>query len=295
MLVNVAFLTLLERKILSYRQIRKGPNKVRLGGITQPFADVIKLFLKEKTFLVNINQNIYIFSPVLGIFLISFLWISTPILRLPVSIKARWVLTLLILSVGVYPILLSGWRSNRKYSFLGAIRGVAQVISYEVILTIIIFLFLFFSGGSMLSSPILLNRYCQFLVLAPPLYLVWIFCCIAESNRTPFDFSEGERELVSGFNTEYRSGRFALIFIAEYLRILFLRILSATLLFPRRRIFFFCFIWINRFLWIWLRGTFPRHRYDLIIIFSWKSILPPIRVVLLLGVFVETIVVYFRI
>jgi NADH-ubiquinone oxidoreductase chain 1 len=149
---------------------------------------------------------------------------------------------------------------------LGAVRGVAQIVSYEVILTLIVFLMLIMSGGLVdVSSVMKINEYFGLVFLIPFVYVLWIFCCVMESNRSPFDFSEGESELVSGFNTEYRAGGFALIFIAEYLRILFLRILGAILVRQRRRIVFFMILVVNRFVWIWLRGTFPRHRYDLVI------------------------------
>lgn len=164
------------------------------------------------------------------------------------SLGARWVFVLMVLSFGVYPLLLSGWRSNRKYSFLGRIRAIAQTISYEIVLTLLVFLVLVIRSGVTLGSSMKINNYFFFLLVVPPFYFLWIFRCVAESNRSPFDFSEGERELVSGFNTEFGSGLFALIFMAEYLSILFLRILGAGMILSKVGGRFFFIIWVNRFI-----------------------------------------------
>jgi NADH-ubiquinone oxidoreductase chain 1 len=218
--------------------------------------------------------------------------VSTPLSLNPISLGSRWIFLLIILRFGIYPMLLAGWSSNRKYSFLGAIRRVAQVISYEIVLTVILFSILILRAGSLTRSVININKYILLIIIFPPFYIVWILRCIAESNRTPFDFAEGERELVSGFNTEFSSGGFAIIFISEYLRILFLRIIRASLIRKDSNSIFFLLVWINTFLWIWIRRTFPRHRYDLIIILTWKSLLPLLRIFYLRTVLLE-LIIYF--
>jgi len=277
MLVNVAFLTLIERKILACIQIRKGPNKVRFIGFLQPFSDVLKLFSKERIFLVDRNYYIYLIAPMFRIFFILVIWCSYPLEGKLLDIQYSWVFLLIIFSFTVYPTLISGWARNRKYSYLGAIRRTAQIISFEIVFSLIVFFILYMgSEGASLNSFIYFNRYIKGIFLFPMIFPIWILTCVIESNRSPFDFAEGERELVSGFNTEYRAGGFALIFIAEYLRILFLRILRASFFRISRNIQFYIIMIVNRFIWLWLRGTFPRHRYDLMIIFTWKSILPVI-------------------
>jgi NADH-ubiquinone oxidoreductase chain 1 len=228
-LLNVAFFTLLERKILGLRQARKGPNKVAFGGLLQPFADAIKLFLKERAGLYFSNYFLFLFSPVLAIFLILWLWAVIPLSRGALPVLYSALIFLVILSLNLYPLLIAGWASNSKYALVGAIRGVAQTISYEIRLALLLLRFLSAAGSARIGRWLWEARRSSLLLLALPLLVLWVISCVAETNRTPFDFAEGESELVSGFNIEYGAVGFALIFIAEYARILFLRLLRAAL------------------------------------------------------------------
>lgn len=266
-LIGVAFLTLLERKVLGYIQIRKGPNKVGFIGILQPFGDAIKLFSKEQVFPLMSNFNLYYFCPVFNLFLSLFLWISIPFFSFYLGFRFSILFFLSVSSLGVYTIILAGWSSNSNYAMLGRLRSVAQTISYEVSLSLIFLSFLFLISGFNFSLFLFYQKYLWFLFLFFPLCLIWFVSRLAETNRTPFDFAEGESELVSGFNVEYRGGGFALIFIAEYSSILFIRIVC-SLVFLGGNYFswlFFGKILFMSFLWIWVRGTLPRYRYDKLI------------------------------
>jgi len=275
-LVAVAFLTLLERKILGYIQIRKGPNKVGFMGLLQPFADAVKLFTKEQTLPTMSNFIPYYLSPVFRLFIALLVWLVAPFDRGLVSFKIRVLFFLCCTRLGVYSMMGAGWSSNSKYALLGCLRAVAQTISYEVRLALILLRFLFLVGGFDLGLFTEYQRYLWFMVLTFPLALVWFASCLAETNRTPFDFAEGESELVSGFNTEYRRGGFALIFIAEYASILFIRMLFSLIFLGgelRRLVFYLKAVFIS-FCFVWVRGTLPRFRYDKLMYLAWKRFLP---------------------
>lgn len=275
-LVAVAFLTLLERKILGYIQIRKGPNKVGFIGLLQPFADAVKLFTKEQTLPTMSNFIPYYLSPVFRLFIALLVWLVAPFDRGLVSFKIRVLFFLCCTRLGVYSMMGAGWSSNSKYALLGCLRAVAQTISYEVRLALILLRFLFLVGGFDLGLFTEYQRYLWFMVLTFPLALVWFASCLAETNRTPFDFAEGESELVSGFNTEYRRGGFALIFMAEYASILFMRMLFSLIFLGgelRRLVFYLKAVFI-RFCFVWVRGTLPRFRYDKLMYLAWKRFLP---------------------
>jgi len=188
----------------------------------------------------------------------------------------------MILSLNIYPILLIGWSSRNKFSIIGALRGVAQTISYEIRLALIVLIILIYLRLLDLSSLTKFKAYYKFFFMVPPIFYLWVVSRLAETNRTPFDFSEGERELVSGFNTEFRAVRFALIFMAEYGRIYFLRAITALVFYWGTTWFIIRFIIVRIvFTWIWVRATFPRYRYDLLIRLAWKRILPAVlRIVL---------------
>lgn len=275
-LVGVAFLTLLERKVLAYIQIRKGPNKVGIIGILQPFADAIKLFTKEQTYPTISNFLPYYLSPVFRLFVSLIVWLTMPyeigLFRFSMGI----LFFLCCTRLGVYTTIGAGWSSNSKYALLGRLRAVAQTISYEVRLALILLSFIILVGGFNISLFSLYQRDCWFVFLTLPLSLIWFASCLAETNRTPFDFAEGESELVSGFNTEYSRGGFALIFLAEYARILFIRILVALLFLGGDliRMFFYIKLVFVSFCFIWVRGTLPRFRYDKLIYLAWKRFLP---------------------
>nr|APX39567.1 NADH dehydrogenase subunit 1 [Cryptocephalus pusillus] len=275
-LVSVAFLTLFERKILGYIQIRKGPNKVGFMGLLQPFSDAVKLFSKEQTYPYYSNFNLYYLSPVLSLFFSLLLWFSMPFFTYLLSFNLSVMFMLSVSSLGVYCIMLAGWSSNSNYSLLGSLRAVAQTISYEVSLFIIFLSFLFVVLSYSFIDFLKYQENIWFFFMMLPLCFMWFVTCLAETNRTPFDFAEGESELVSGFNVEYSSGSFAMIFMAEYSSIIFMSMVCSLLFLGGNfnSFTFFLKIGFISFLWIWVRGTLPRYRYDKLMYLAWKSYLP---------------------
>nr|YP_010610490.1 NADH dehydrogenase subunit 1 [Graphium antiphates]WAP90818.1 NADH dehydrogenase subunit 1 [Graphium antiphates] len=276
LLIGVAFLTLLERKVLGYIQIRKGPNKLGFMGMLQPFSDAIKLFTKEQIFPNYSNYLSYYFSPVVGFILSLMIWMLIPYYFNMISFNLGILFFLCCTSLGVYTIMISGWSSNSNYSLLGGLRAVAQTISYEVSLALILM-----SSIVMIMDFNMMNfnnyqNMIWFGVFMMPLSLCWFSSMLAETNRTPFDFAEGESELVSGFNVEYSSGGFALIFLAEYSMILFMSMLFVLVYMGgfSLKLSFYLKLSIISFLFIWVRGTLPRYRYDKLMYLSWKSYLP---------------------
>nr|QYK19523.1 NADH dehydrogenase subunit 1 [Neotriplax arisana] len=275
-LIGVAFLTLMERKVLGYIQIRKGPNKVGFMGILQPFSDAVKLFSKEQSYPLMSNFALYYFSPIMNLLLALILWMCMPFFTVLVSFNFSFLFFLSVSSLGVYTIMLAGWSSNSNYSMLGSMRSIAQTISYEVSLILLLVSFLYL----ILSLNIIdLNKYQEytwFLFLMFPLCLMWVVSSLAETNRTPFDFAEGESELVSGFNVEYSSGGFAFIFLAEYANILLMSMICSMLFLGAElmTLGFFLKMVFMAFFWIWSRGTLPRYRYDKLMYLAWKSYLP---------------------
>lgn len=275
-LVGVAFFTLLERKVLGYIQIRKGPNKVGFIGVLQPFSDAIKLFRKEQNNPLISNYYIYYFSPVFNLFVSLFLWICMPFLTLFLNFDFRVLFFLCCSSLGVYTVMVAGWSSNSNYSLLGGLRSVAQTISYEVSLSLILLSFLVLIFRLNIIDFLKYQVYLWGIFICLPLGIIWFVSSLAETNRTPFDFSEGESELVSGFNIEYRRGGFAIIFLAEYSSIIFMRILFCVIFLGADLIswlFFVKLVFVS-FIFIWIRGTLPRFRYDKLMYLAWKSFLP---------------------
>uniref|UniRef100_A0AAU7YT52 NADH-ubiquinone oxidoreductase chain 1 n=1 Tax=Rhaphidophora duxiu TaxID=3229864 RepID=A0AAU7YT52_9ORTH len=275
-LVGVAFLTLLERKVLGYIQIRKGPNKVGFIGVPQPFSDAIKLFSKEQTYPSMSNYFLYYFSPVFSLYLALLVWMIYPFLTFLFSFNFGLLFFLCCTSMGVYTVMIAGWSSNSNYALLGGLRAVAQTISYEVSLALILFSFIFLVDSYSLLMFSSYQLFIWFVFITFPLALSWFASCLAETNRTPFDFAEGESELVSGFNVEYSSGGFALIFLAEYASILFMSMLFCVIFLGCDVISFIFFVKISfiSFMFIWVRGTLPRFRYDKLMYLAWKSFLP---------------------
>nr|UKG18935.1 NADH dehydrogenase subunit 1 [Dendrolimus punctatus] len=275
-LIGVAYMTLLERKLLGYIQIRKGPNKVGFIGILQPFSDAIKLFTKEQTYPNFSNYFSYYFSPIISFILSLVIWMLIPYFFNLISFNLGLLFFLSCTSMGVYTVMVAGWASNSNYSLLGGLRAVAQTISYEVSLALILMssvvmimsfnLFMFFNYQS----------YIWMFMFMYPLALCWMSSSLAETNRTPFDFAEGESELVSGFNVEYSSGGFALIFLSEYSSILFMSFLFVILYLGGYDMTFLFYLKMSMvsFLFIWVRGTLPRYRYDKLMYLAWKSYLP---------------------
>nr|AWN56324.1 NADH dehydrogenase subunit 1 [Nephaspis sp. DPP-2018] len=275
-LVSVAFLTLLERKLLGYIQIRKGPNKVGYLGLLQPFSDAIKLFSKEMVFPLMSNFIFFIFSPLLNLLLSLLLWLTIPFYVYFMKFNLSILYFFCISSMAVYTIMISGWSSNSIYSMLGSIRSVAQTISYEVSMFLVMLSYLIMIYSLNFSLFMKFQKFLWLIFLMLPLSMVWFVISLAETNRTPFDFAEGESELVSGFNIEYSSGGFALIFLAEYSSILFMSMLSVLMYMGGNFLFysFFIKLVIFSFIWVWVRGTLPRFRYDKLMNLNWKNFLP---------------------
>ena len=286
-LLAIAFFTLLERKVLGYIQIRKGPNKVGIIGLPQPFADALKLFTKEQAHPYITNFTPFYAAPVLSLILALLLWALFPSSSPSLILPFRVLLFLCISRLNVYRTLRAGWSSNSKYALIGALRGVAQTISYEVSIALILLSALFLVRSyNIVYSSFSFSSPLFFMIL--PIFLIWLVTILAETNRTPFDHAEGESELVSGFNTEYRRGPFALIFIAEYTSILAIRIFSVALFTPcigpgvLSNISFCIEIAIIAFRFIWIRGTLPRIRYDRLINLTWKTFLPAVLSILII-------------
>nr|ARH54142.1 NADH dehydrogenase subunit 1 [Bradybatus kellneri] len=274
-LVSVAFFTLMERKVLGYIHIRKGPNKISMGGLLQPFSDAIKLFTKEQMFPSLANLALYYISPIMNLFLALFLWVCMPLFSMNLNFSMSVLFFLSISSFSVYTIMLAGWASNSNYALLGSMRAVAQTISYEVSLALILFSFLMLVGSFDLQDFFKYQKNIWFLFLFFPLSIMWMISSLAETNRSPFDFAEGESELVSGFNVEYSSGGFAMIFLSEYASILFMSVICVFLFMGPNlySITFFIKVGIIAFFWVWVRGSYPRYRYDKLMYLAWKSYL----------------------
>nr|YP_010535882.1 NADH dehydrogenase subunit 1 [Crypsis chinensis]UYB79094.1 NADH dehydrogenase subunit 1 [Crypsis chinensis] len=275
-LLGVAFLTLLERKVLGYIQIRKGPNKVGFMGLLQPFSDAVKLFTKEQVQPNFSNYYIYYLSPCLNLFIALFMWSVIPFISGLMSFSLSVLFFLCFSSLGVYTIMLAGWSSNSMYSLLGGMRSVAQTISYEVSLALIMMSYIILVLSFNFLDFCFIQEYSWLFFYMSPLCIVWVISGLAETNRTPFDFAEGESELVSGFNVEYSSGGFALIFLAEYANIIFMSFISALMILGGDLFSFFFYVKVVffSFFWIWVRGTLPRFRYDKLMYLAWKSFLP---------------------
>nr|AFI54772.1 NADH dehydrogenase subunit 1 [Scotomedes sp. HL-2012] len=275
-LVAVAFVTLLERKVLGYMQMRKGPNKVGLIGLLQPFSDGLKLFFSEHTWSYMSNYIIYFFSPVFMLMLSMLMWSMFPYVVNVCSFNMGVLFFLCCTGLGVYGVMLSGWASNSNYSLLGGLRSVAQTISYEVSMALIMICMVIFVYSFNLVDFMLYQLGGWFMFFSFPLFFCWFSSCLAETNRSPFDFAEGESELVSGFNVEYSGGGFAFIFLSEYMNIIFMSLLSVIMFMGCDMIamFFYVKVVFMVFLFIWVRGTLPRFRYDKLMYLTWSVFLP---------------------
>nr|YP_009628513.1 NADH dehydrogenase subunit 1 [Trichiurus haumela]QBX88127.1 NADH dehydrogenase subunit 1 [Trichiurus haumela]QHF17700.1 NADH dehydrogenase subunit 1 [Trichiurus japonicus]WNH24252.1 NADH dehydrogenase subunit 1 [Trichiurus lepturus] len=282
-LLAVAFLTLIERKVLGYMQLRKGPNIVGPYGLLQPIADGVKLFIKEPIRPSTSSPLLFLLTPALALTLALMLWTPMP-LPYPLADLNLGILFILALSsLAVYSILGSGWASNSKYALIGALRAVAQTISYEVSLGLILLNTIIFTGGFTLQTFNTAQEAIWLIVPTWPLAAMWYISTLAETNRAPFDLTEGESELVSGFNVEYAGGPFALFFLAEYANILLMNTLSVTLFLgashtPTMPELMALNIMTKAALlsmvFLWVRASYPRFRYDQLMHLIWKNFLP---------------------
>nr|YP_009254168.1 NADH dehydrogenase subunit 1 [Rhabdophis tigrinus]ANC62854.1 NADH dehydrogenase subunit 1 [Rhabdophis tigrinus] len=280
-LIAVAFLTLLERKLLGYMQHRKGPNLVGPLGLLQPIADGLKLITKESTKPSLSSPILFTLSPILALTLALTSWAPIP---MPLAFTNMNLTLLFIMAMSgmfTYAILWSGWSSNSKYPLIGAMRAVAQIISYEVTLGLIIISMATITGGYSLTSFTETQEHIWLMIPTWPLAMMWFTSTLAETNRSPFDLTEGESELVSGFNVEFSAGPFALLFLAEYTNILMMNTLSVLMFINpgtmNPQLFTINLMTKTILLtstFLWIRASYPRFRYDQLMHLLWKQYLP---------------------
>nr|AOW68964.1 NADH dehydrogenase subunit 1 [Ariosoma meeki] len=282
-LLAVALLTLLERKILGYMQTRKGPNVVGPYGLLQPVTDGVKLFIKEPIRPYASSPVLFVLAPTFALVLALVMWAPMPTPFPVMDTNLGLLLILALSSLAVYSILASGWSSNSKYALIGALRAVAQTISYEVSLGLILISTTIMAGGFNLMVFGVAQEQVWLLAPALPLATMWYVSTLAETNRTPFDLTEGESELVSGFNVEYAGGPFALFFLAEYSNILLMNTLSAVLFVGTTdhldrpglaTVDLMLKASTLSLIFLWVRASYPRFRYDQLMHLTWKNFLP---------------------
>ena len=286
----IAYLTYFERKVIGSIQLRKGPNVVGPFGLLQPIADGIKLLTKETIIPTSSNKLIFLFSPILTFTLALIAWAVIPIdYEIVLSnINVGILYIFAISSLGVYGIIMAGWSSNSRYAFLGALRSAAQMVSYEVSIGLIIINILLTVGSLNLTEIVLAQESMWFFIPHFPVFIIFFISTLAETNRAPFDLPEAEAELVAGYNVEYSSLAFGLFFLGEYGNMILMSSLTTILFlggwFPPFDIVFFNiipgFIWfflkvcVILFLFVWIRATLPRYRYDQLMRLGWKVFLP---------------------
>nr|QYC94117.1 NADH dehydrogenase subunit 1 [Pseudagkistrodon rudis] len=280
-LIAVAFLTLLERKLLGYMQHRKGPNLVGPLGLLQPIADGLKLISKEATKPSLSSPILFTLAPILALTLALTSWAPIPMPNPLINMNLGLMFIMAMSGMFTYTILWSGWSSNSKYPLMGAMRALAQIISYEVTLGLIIIAMATISGGYCLTLFTETQEHTWLLLSTWPLTMMWFSSTLAETNRSPFDLTEGESELVSGFNVEFSAGPFALLFLAEYTNILMMNTLS-TMMFinpgEENPQMFTMNLMLKTMLltimFLWIRASYPRFRYDQLMHLLWKQHLP---------------------
>ena len=310
----VAYTTYSERKIIGFMQSRMGPMRVGPSGIFQPIADVIKLFTKEVIIPSNANTGLFLTAPIIMLVPSLLVWSVIPLSEYFViaNINAGLLFILALTSLSVYGVILAGWASNSKYAFLGSMRSAAQIIAYEIAMGFALVGVLMAAGSLNLQEIIISQRgglFSWYWLPLFPLFIIYLIAGIAETNRAPFDVSEGESEIVAGFHVEYSGVAFAMFFLAEYMNIILISILVTIMFFggwlsPFENSFLeIYFTWIPGFVWIsiktlffiflflWLRATLPRYRYDQIMRLGWKVFLP----ITIIWIFLEGIMIYYKV
>ncbi len=290
LLLAIAYLTYAERKVIAAMQLRKGPNVVGPFGLLQPLADGLKLFMKETIVPSGANKGVFIIAPCVTFMLSMMAWAVIPfddgLVLSDINVGILYLFA--ISSLAVYGILMAGWASNSKYAFLGAIRSAAQMVSYEVSMGFIIITVLLCVGSLNLSDIVMAQKNVWFVVPLFPMAVIFFISTLAETNRHPFDLPEAEAELVSGYNVEYSSMTFALFFLGEYGFMILMSAMTSILFlggwWPPLNIAPFTWvpgpIWFALkisfclFLFLWVRATFPRYRYDQLMRLGWKVFLP---------------------
>jgi NADH-quinone oxidoreductase subunit H len=292
LMLFVAYLTLAERKFLGYLQVRLGPNRVGTWGLLQPIADGIKSFVKEDIIPINADKPVYVIAPMISFVAALSMFAVIPFgdsvtlfgreIKLVIADVDIGILYIFAMgTLGEYGIVLGGWSSGNKYAILGALRAAAQMISYEVALGLIVIGTIILSGSLRLTEIVEAQRDVWFIVYQPFAFLLYIVAALAEINRTPFDMPESESELACGFNVEYSSMKFALFMIAEYAHLVTVAALTTTLFLGGwlgpvlpGPVWFILKTLLIIFVFIWIRGTYPRMRYDHIMKFGWKFLFP---------------------
>jgi len=287
LLVMIAYLTFFERKVIGYMQLRRGPNVVGPFGLFQPLADGLKLLTKETIIPSNSNKAVFLFAPVLTFTLALLAWAVIPVdeglVLSNINVGILYIIS--ISSLGVYGLIMAGWASNSRYAFLGALRSAAQMISYEVSIGLIIINVLITVGSLNLSEIVYAQRDMWFLFPHLPMFLIFFISTLAETNRAPFDLPEAEAELVAGYNVEYSSLSFGLFFLGEYGNMILMSSLTTILFlggwmpilgleFIPGIIWFLLKVCILLFMFLWIRATLPRYRYDQLMRLGWKVFLP---------------------
>jgi len=289
-LISVAFLVYAERKVLALIQLRRGPNVVGPFGILQSFADALKLLTKENIVPANSNKIVFLLAPIITMVLSLAGWAVIPFAPnwVIADINVGIMYLFAVSSLGVYGIIMAGWASNSQYPFLGALRSAAQMVSYEVSIGFVIITVLLCVGSLNLSKIVEAQETVWFAIPLLPMFVVFFISALAETNRLPFDLPEDESTLVAGFFTEYSSASFVLFFLGEYASMILMSSMTVILfmggwlppfdIFPLNAvpgvIWFVIKVIFILFLFIWVRGTFPRYRYDQLMRLGWKVFLP---------------------
>ncbi|MEQ1589244.1 MAG: NADH-quinone oxidoreductase subunit NuoH [Gallionella sp.] len=290
-MISVAYLTLAERKVIGYMQIRIGPNRVGYWGLLQPLADGLKLFMKEIIIPTGSSKFLFVFAPIMALAPALAAWAVMPFAEGVVlaNVNAGLLYLLAMTSMGVYGIIIAGWASNSKYAFLGAVRSAAQIVSYELAMGFALVTVLMASQSMNLGDIVngqkgSMGMLSWYWIPLFPMFLVYVISGVAETNRAPFDMAEGESEIVAGFHVEYSGMAFALFFLAEYANMILIAFLTSIMFLggwlsplpflPDGFIWLLAKASFILFLFLWFRATFPRYRYDQLMRLGWKVFIP---------------------